>query len=112
MHNKLTGNLPKAIKKDWQNWHWQFKNRITRLDATGFFPDQPKASLEKLKKITAIYPLAITPYYFSLINQDDPADPIRIQSFPDSREIISSRKSKEDPLEEDSHMPVPKLVQR
>jgi len=112
MNNKLTGKLPKVTKKDWQNWRWQFKNRITRPDAAGYFPGQPNASPDELKKITAVYPLAITPYYFSLINHADPADPIRAQSFPDLREIIFSQGSKEDPLEEDSHMPVPKLVQR
>jgi lysine 2,3-aminomutase len=98
-------------KQDWQDWHWQFKNRITRLETPGLFGDKSAAQLAELKQTTTVYPLAITPYYFSLIQQDDINDPLKRQCFPDSREILHIE-SPEDPLEEDSHMPVPKLVHR
>ena len=62
--------------------------------------------------MTSVYPLAITPYYLSLIQSDNGNDPIRTQCIPDPQEISYSDGSPEDPLEEDSHMPVPKLIHR
>jgi lysine 2,3-aminomutase len=67
---------------------------------------------EKLKTVTSVYPLAINPYYLSLLQGDSINDPIRVQCFPDELEISHSDKSMEDPLQEDYHMPVPKLVHR
>ena len=109
--NKLIYSLQEATKKNWQDWHWQFKNRITRPEAPGLFLSKSATELKIIKQTTTVYPLAITPYYFSLIHQDNENDPIKKQCFPDPREILDTE-SKEDPLEEDSYMPVPKLVHR
>ncbi|MGV8058356.1 MAG: KamA family radical SAM protein [Smithellaceae bacterium] len=109
--NKSIYSFHKAVKLDWQDWRWQFKNRITKPDVPGLFLNRSAAELKILKQVTAVYPLAITPYYFSLIKKDDADDPIRKQCFPDPQEILLTG-NKEDPLEEDSHMPVPKLVHR
>lgn len=110
--NKKSASIfVKTSNQDWQDWHWQFKNRITRPETPGLFCAKTAAQLDLLKQTATVYPLAITPYYFSLIQQDNKNDPIRKQCFPDPREIIYTE-SPEDPLEEDSHMPVPKLVHR
>lgn len=109
--NKLLYGFQKATKRDWQDWRWQFKNRVTGPETPGLFSDKPAAELKALKRVTTVYPLAITPYYLSLIQQNNENDPIRTQCFPDPQEILCTG-GKEDPLEEDSHMPVPKLVHR
>lgn len=110
--NKLKNKSFSHISpKDWQDWRWQFKNRITGPEAAGIFFNTAAADLELLKQTAAVYPLAITPYYFSLINRDDQNDPIKKQCFPDSREILFNEDT-DDPLEEDSYMPAPKLVHR
>jgi lysine 2,3-aminomutase len=95
---------------DWQDWRWQFKNRITEAETLANLLTEPAKKMEGLKRASAVYPLAITPYYFSLIQNDD-ADPVKMQCFPELREILPAS-GKEDPLEEDSHMPVPKLIHR
>ena len=57
--------------------------------------------------------LAIPPYYFSLIDPDDPNDPIRLQSVPSPLEQRNpSGYELEDPLEEDKDSPVPGLTHR
>jgi lysine 2,3-aminomutase len=97
--------------KNWRDWHWQFKNRITRVrtfESYGFSAE----ALEPLNKVNAVYPMAITPYYFSLTEPKDTHDPIKAQCFPDVREISPTQNARVDPLEEDSYMPVPKLVHR
>jgi lysine 2,3-aminomutase len=98
--------------QNWQDWRWQFKNRVTRAKELASLADKSPASLTQLHKVIAVYPMAITPYYFSLIKLDDAQDPIKAQCFPDSREIFPAEDAQADPLEEDAHMPVPKLVHR
>ena len=110
--NKLIYRIPGTTKQNWRDWRWQFKNRICRVDDLEYFSGASAAELKKLNKVTDVYPLAITPYYLSLIQQDRENDPIRAQCFPDPREIIPLPDWKEDPLEEEAHMPVPKLVHR
>src|SRR5207237_3143462 len=63
--------------------------------------------------LEAHYKLAIPPYYFSLINPDDPQDPIRLQSVASPLEMQNeSGYELEDPLEEDQDSPVPGLTHR
>jgi lysine 2,3-aminomutase len=108
----LISRFNRATIQNWRDWHWQFKNRICRIYDLEYFSGASVAELKKLSKVTAIYPLAVTPYYFSLIQHGRENDPIRTQCFPDPREISTLTAWKEDPLEEDTHMPVPKLVHR
>jgi lysine 2,3-aminomutase len=111
INKKSVYRFMKASDANWQNWRWQFKNRITQPETPGLFLNKSTAELDIIKQTTNAYPLAITPYYFSLIDQDNENDPIKRQCFPDPREILPTE-SPDDPLEEDSHMPVPKLVHR
>src|SRR5204863_6887955 len=67
--------------------------------------------LEAIGSLETQYKLAIPPYYFSLINIDDPNDPIRLQSVTSPLEMQSSYEP-EDPLEEDQDSPVPGLTHR
>ena len=110
--NELNHSYPGATKQEWHDWRWQFKNRISRIADLEFFAGASAAELKKLNKVTALYPLAVTPYYFSLIQHNRENDPIRTQCFPDPREISAPADCQDDPLEEDTHMPVPKLVHR
>lgn len=56
--------------------------------------------------------MAITPYYLSLINPDDPHDPVRRQCIPTAAETHISRADLLDPLHEDEDSPVPGLTHR
>ena len=68
--------------------------------------------MEKLRSVLSIYPMAITPYYLSLIQQDDENDPLALQCIPDLKEVSMLPNCPEDPLNEDGYMPVPKLIHR
>jgi lysine 2,3-aminomutase len=58
------------------------------------------------------YPLAITPHYLSLINLNDPDDPVRKQAVPSYLEISMGKMGIEDPLAEKEDSAVPGLVHR
>jgi lysine 2,3-aminomutase len=98
--------------KDWQDWRWQFRNRITRLDVLKKLLEHTDFDKNTFHAVTTVYPLSITPYYLSLMQHDDESDPVFAQSFPNLAEISFSNNMPEDPLEEDQHMPVPKLIHR
>jgi lysine 2,3-aminomutase len=99
--------------KRWNDWRWQSQNAIRSVrqlrDLLPFSPEE----LEAIGALEAEYKLAIPPYYFSLINPDDPNDPIRLQSVTSPLEMTNqSGYELEDPLEEDKDSPVPGLTHR
>ena len=99
--------------RHWNDWRWQSQNAIRSVrqlrDLLPFTPEE----LEAIGSLEAEYKLAIPPYYFSLINTDDPHDPIRLQSVTSPLEMNNpSGYELEDPLDEDKDMPVPGLTHR
>ena len=102
---------PAAHPKGWADWQWQMKRRIRSVnDFLAVFPHIPQA--EALRRATATFPMAITPYYLSLIESPDPSDPIFAMCVPQVQELHDPACLRADPLEEDKDMPVPGLVHR
>jgi lysine 2,3-aminomutase len=97
---------------DWADWTWQLKNRITTVEQLERYmtltPEEKAGCLFASHKLA----LAITPYFFNLIDRDDPNCPIRKQLIPRSDESVISSGEMLDSLGEDSHSPVPGLVHR
>jgi lysine 2,3-aminomutase len=65
-----------------------------------------------LHEAAATFPLAITPYYASIIRRLDASDPVFQMAVPQIQELYDPPFLKNDPLEEDEDMPVPNLVHR
>jgi lysine 2,3-aminomutase len=59
-----------------------------------------------------LFAMAMTPYYATLIDPEDPEDPIRKQAVPCLAELHVRQSEVEDPLAEDTYMPVPGLTHR
>ncbi len=96
----------------WKDWRWQFRNRITTVEALSKYVHLTPQERSQLRLVSIKYPLSITPYYLSLANLDDPADPVRMQSIPSPAELNHSAVCMEDPLAEEEHSVVPGLVHR
>ncbi len=106
------GLWPHIPEADWQNWAWQLKNRITtreQLERHMVLTEEEKAGCDFANQKLA---LAITPYFFNLVDRDDPACPIRKQVIPRADEMVVSSDEMLDSLGEDAHSPVPGLVHR
>ena len=95
----------------WNNWRWQLSHRLNTVDE--FEKVFPLTDSER-KALSAqgLFRVEITPYFVSLIDPDDPDDPIRKQVIPTSDEIVPFTGMMEDSLAEDRHSPVPGLVHR
>jgi lysine 2,3-aminomutase len=96
----------------WNDWRWHFRNRITTVEELAKFIPLSVKKQAQLKLVTNKYPLSVTPYYLSLINADDPDDPIRIQAIPSFLEIALGSIGMEDPLAETRDSVTTGLVHR
>ncbi|UCH52079.1 MAG: KamA family radical SAM protein [Chloroflexota bacterium] len=104
--------LAPATRENWNDWKWQFRNRITTVERLSTLTPLSAKEKTQLKLVTTKYPLSITPYYLSLINTYDPDDPIRKQAIPSFEEIALGSIGFEDPLGEKRDSVVPGLVHR
>jgi lysine 2,3-aminomutase len=97
----------------WNDWRWQSQNAIRSVRQLRELLPFTSSELEGIGSLEGQYKLAIPPYYFSLIDPDDPSDPIRLQSVASPLEArTESGYELEDPLEEDKDSPVPGLTHR
>jgi len=104
--------FPNVTDKEWNDWHWQVRNRIKNAkDLSKYLPLDEK-EIEEIKSILTKFRMAITPYYLCLINPDDPNCPIRKQAVPSINEMYISKYDMVDPLDEDEDSPVPGLTHR
>ena len=106
---RLLKDVPESL---WKDWKWHFRNRITSIEQLGQFIPLSSEESVQLQLVTRRYPLSITPYYLSLINPDDPDDPVRKQAVPSVLEMTMSTIGLEDPLAEKENSVVPGLVHR
>jgi lysine 2,3-aminomutase len=97
--------------EQWNSWRWQLSNRINTVEE--FERVLPLTESER-KALSAanLFRVDITPYFISLIDPDDPDDPIRKQVVPTDSELAPFTAMMEDSLAEDRHSPVPGLVHR
>jgi lysine 2,3-aminomutase len=103
-------HIPEA---DWNDWRWQLKHRITRLEQLERFlptltPEERAGAVLADTKLA----MAIPPYFFNLIDPADENCPIRRQVIPRLEETDTAPWEMSDPCGEDSHSPVPGLVHR
>jgi lysine 2,3-aminomutase len=99
--------------EQWDDWRWQMQNAVRTTSQLAEFYSYGPQELAALEALEQKYKLAIPPYYFSLIDPLDPADPIGLQALPSWQEQASTAGVElEDPLEEDKDSPVPGLTHR
>ncbi len=65
-----------------------------------------------LRPVTGRYQLLVSDYYLSLIDPDDPDDPIRKQALPDAAELRESLLERTDPIGDEAHGVGEVLVRR
>ena len=104
--------FPDVTDEQWNDWKWQVKNRIETLDELKKYVSLTAEEEEGVKQTLKTLRMAITPYYLSLINPDDPHDPIRRQCIPTGLETHHADADLLDPLHEDEDSPTPGLTHR
>lgn len=97
---------------DWEDWHWQVKNRISTLEALSEIIKLTPEEEQGIKRASGKMMMAITPYWATLMDPDDPNCPLRRQAVPTIHESFIGPHEMIDPCAEDRDSPAPCLVHR
>jgi lysine 2,3-aminomutase len=112
-HSAGRGFWTDVPDRDWNSWHWQLKNRITTLaQLQRLMPTLTPEEYAGTQLANTKLALAITPYFFNLIDPANESCPIRRQVIPRIEETRTASWEMSDPCGEESHSPVPGLVHR
>jgi len=99
-------------QEDWADWKWQMRNRIHTVEEIArvlpITPEQQRGIEQALLR----FRFAVTPYYMSLIDPDDPDCSIRAQALPSDDENAISDFDIEDPLNEEGDSVAPGMTHR
>lgn len=98
--------------EDWNSWKWQLKKRLTKLEDLEAHMELTREEREGCLFAKRKMALAITPYFFNLIDRDDPNCPIRRQVIPRSGEKQTAPEELLDPVGEEDTKPVEGIVHR
>ncbi len=107
--NGLFANVPES---DWNDWKWQVRNRIETLEDLKKYVTLTPEEEDGVSKCLGTLRMAITPYYLSLIDLNNPNCPVRKQAVPTAAELHQAEADLLDPLHEDTDSPVPGLTHR
>ena len=95
----------------WNDWRWQLSHRLNAVEEIEKVISLTESEKKALNS-SGLFRVDITPYFISLIDPNDPEDPIRKQVIPTDGEMVPFTSMMEDFLAEDRHSPVPGLVHR
>ena len=97
---------------EWSDWKWQFSHRITTVETLSHIIPLGEKEKQEIKASLDRFKMAITPYFASLMDPDNPACPIRMQAVPSIGETCVRPWEAKDPLKEENDSPVPHIVHR
>jgi lysine 2,3-aminomutase len=97
---------------DWEDWHWQLKHRIRSKDELSEIIKLTSEEEKGINKASGRLSMAITPYWVTLIDPEDPECPLRRQSVPTIAESVIGPHEMTDPCAEDRDSPARHLVHR
>ena len=96
----------------WNDWRWQMRHRLTRLDQFERLLALTEAERRGLLLASERFSVAVTPQFATLIDPHDPDCPIRLQVVPRENELVVSPGDMTDPCGEDGASVVEGLVHR
>jgi lysine 2,3-aminomutase len=105
-------HFPGVKTAEWNDWRWQNRNRVRSLADLERMIEVTDDERQAIARHKGPLPVGVTPYYMSLIDPSDPAQPLRRTTIPTLSEFDRTPGEQDDPLGEDGHSPVPGLVHR
>lgn len=103
---------PEITTDEWHDWKWQFRNRITDIDTLSQMLWLSPEEMHPMGGQAGSLPVAVTPYYASLLDEIDVNHPLRRMAVPVADECFRTAEEDDDPLGEEHHRPVPGIVHR
>lgn len=97
-----------ATEEQWKSWEWQMANRISSADILSRIINIDKDEIDNVAKV---YAWAVSPYYASLMDEDDASCPIRRIAIPSISELYDSEGDM-DPMQEELTNPAGTITRR
>lgn len=97
---------------DWQSWSWQVRHSPKNMESLKPWLALTESEQVAFNKSNEVFTFRVTPYYLSLINAQDPQDPIRKIALPKMDEFESGVQSFFDPLGERKNNPAARIIHR
>lgn len=123
MQKQISKN--RSIVKQNYDWKTELQSRITTAEELlQYVPELPDSQVFKrlyqntgefkdiMSQMDSEFRFAVTPYYLSLANPEDPRCPILVQILPQRSELEDSIFVRPDPLAEEAHRPLPGVTHR
>lgn len=104
--------FPKVSESDWRDWRWQHRNALSAAVDLARVADLTEDEKRGLEGAENRYRVAVTPYYASLIDRNNPFCPVRMQAIPVAAEGQLAPGDLSDPLGEEKHRPVRAIVHK
>lgn len=113
MQPHVIGTMWKDVpESDWNNWKWQMRHRVcTHAELARALTLTPEEEAG-IRREEDRLPMAVTPYFLSLVDPDDPDCPLRRQVVPRIEEHFLCSRDMDDPCGEEKDSPVPRVVHR
>jgi lysine 2,3-aminomutase len=105
-------HFPQISTREWNDWRWQSRHRVRTLTQLEAMLRLSNDERDALVRGGTMLPVGVTPYYMSLLDENDPAQTLRRTVVPTLNEFVRAPGEADDPLGEDAHSPVPGLVHR
>ena len=100
------------LPEQWNNWKWQLSHRISTFEGLKSIIHLSRREEEAIRLCWHKFPMAITPYFSSLLDPFNSRCPLRLQCIPRKKELVVGKNDLIDPCGEDRHAVVPNLVHR
>jgi lysine 2,3-aminomutase len=98
--------------EQWNDYKWQLRNRLTTTTDFEDVLNLTDAQRRDLDACMGKFRVSVTPYYASLMDPDDPTDPVRMQGVPTPAELVIHAEDLEDAVSEDFDSPTPRITHR
>ncbi len=100
-----------ATEKEWNNWKWQLENRINDPATLGNILDLDSNHQQDIQEVERVFAWAASPYYCTLMDEEDPLCPIRLISIPSVKELEDTA-GVMDPMQEELTNPAGTITRR
>lgn len=96
------------LQVDWKkvDWWMELKNNVNSIDKLKWYVNLEKDEEKRLREVVNEHPMNIPRYYLSLIDENNPNDPIKKLAFPSDEELViagAMGETTKDPYGDDKH---------
>jgi len=98
--------------EEWNDYRWQLRHRLTSVEEFEQVLHLSEQQIADLEATLGKFRVAVTPYYASLMDPDDPRCPVRMQGVPSPAELVVHEEDLEDAIAETVDSPTANLTHR